>query len=100
VYLAVYNIGAYIGPLIASIIIKANPINGWRKISAGLAVLKSAYADSFRVVYIIAAPFGIAAAVSCWFMARMDGTITYQVDAPMESLKAKSNNRAANEAMA
>jgi hypothetical protein len=69
-------------------------------ISAGLAALKSAYADSFRVVYIMAAPFGIAAAVSCWFMARMDGTMTYQVDAPMESLKAKSNNRAANEAMA
>ena len=58
-------------------------------ISASLAALKQAYADSIRVVYIIAAPFGVAAAISCWFLADMRTTMNYKVDAPMENLTTK-----------
>ncbi|KAJ9614360.1 hypothetical protein H2200_002496 [Cladophialophora chaetospira] len=58
-------------------------------ISAGVAALKQAYADSIRVVYIIAAPFGVAAALSCWFLADMRKTMNYKVDAPMENLTVK-----------
>ena len=66
-------------------------------ISAGIAAMKSAYADSGRVVYIIAAPFGVVAAVACWFMADMTGTMNYKVDAPLESLKAKPHDHRENE---
>ena len=66
-------------------------------ISAGIVAMKTAYADSVRVVYIIAAPFGVVAAISCWFMADMTGTMNYKVDAPVESLKAKPHDRRANE---
>ena len=58
-------------------------------ISAGVAALKQTYADSVRVVFIIAAPFGVAAAISCWFLADMRKTMNYKVDAPMEELKTK-----------
>ena len=55
-------------------------------IGAGVAALKQAYADSLRVVYMIAAPFGIAALVSCYFMADLSSTMSYRVDAPVEAL--------------
>ena len=58
-------------------------------ISAGVAALKQTYADSVRVVFIIAAPFGVAAAISCWFLADMRKTMNYKVDAPMEELTTK-----------
>jgi hypothetical protein len=58
-------------------------------ISAGVVALKQAYADSVRVVYILAAPFGVAAAISCWFLADMRKTMNYKVDAPIENLTIK-----------
>ena len=58
-------------------------------ISTGVAALKQACADSVRVAYIIAAPFGVAAAISCWFLADMRTTMNYKVDAPMENLTTK-----------
>ena len=58
-------------------------------ISAGVAALKQSYADSVRVVFIIAAPFGVAAAISCWFLADMRKTMNYKIDAPMEKLTTK-----------
>lgn len=58
-------------------------------ISVGVAALKNAYADSIRVVFMIAAPFGVAAAISCWFLADMKATMNYRVDAPVETLKTK-----------
>ena len=58
-------------------------------ISAGVGALKQTYADSVRVVFIIAAPFGVAAAISCWFLAHMRKTMNYKVDAPMEELTTK-----------
>lgn len=68
-------------------------------ISAGVAALKSAYADSIRVVYIIAAPFGVAAAISCWFIADMRPTMTYKVDAPIENLTTKASRKIAANAV-
>lgn len=68
-----------------------------RIISAGVAALKSAYADSFRVVYIIAAPFGVVAAISCLFMANMKSTMNYKVDAPVENLTSKKPHRSCTE---
>lgn len=62
-------------------------------ISAGVTALKQAYADSIRVVFIIAAPFGLVAAISCWFTADMRKTMNYQVDAPVENLKRKMTER-------
>lgn len=56
----------------------------------GVAALKHAYADSIRVVYIIAAAFGPVALISCWFMADLTKTMDYQVDAPVEVLKTKT----------
>lgn len=68
-------------------------------ILAGVAALKQAYADSVRVVYIIAAPFGVVAAISCWFLADMKTTMNYKVDAPMENLTTKvAHKQVANEA--
>nr|MDZ8059929.1 hypothetical protein [Nostoc sp. EkiNYC01] len=62
-------------------------------IGAGVAAFKRAYADSFRVIYIIAAPFGVVAAVSCWFMADMKKTMNYKVDAPVENLTSKKAHK-------
>ncbi|KEF57513.1 uncharacterized protein A1O9_05430 [Exophiala aquamarina CBS 119918] len=62
-------------------------------ISAGVAAAKQASADSVRVVFMIAAPFGIVAAISCWFTADMRKTMNYRVDAPVENLTTKIPDR-------
>lgn len=59
-------------------------------ISAGITALKQAYADAIRIVWIIAAPFGIIACVACFFMRDTKKTMNYQVDAPMEDLNVKT----------
>lgn len=48
-----------------------------------------ATADSFRLVYIIAAPFGLVACILAWFIEDMTTLMTYHVDAPVEVLHAK-----------
>ena len=58
-------------------------------IQAGVAGLKHAFADSLRVVYIIAAPFGALACIACLFLGDMRNTMNYRVDAPVEDLHAK-----------
>lgn len=58
-------------------------------IDAGLVALKQAFADSVRVVYIIAAPIGAAACVGCLFLGSVAKTMNYHVDAPVEELHAK-----------
>ena len=58
-------------------------------IAAAGEALKQSYADSIRIVFIIAAPFGVVAAISCWFLADMKKTMNYTVDAPLEELKSK-----------
>ena len=58
-------------------------------IAAGVAALKQAFADSIRVVYIIAAPFGALACIACFFLGDMHKTMNYRVDAPIEDLHAR-----------
>ena len=58
-------------------------------IGAGVVALKQAFADSIRVVYIIAAPFGLVACIACLFLGDMKKTMDYRVDAPLEEMKAK-----------
>ena len=58
-------------------------------IGAGVVALKQAFADSIRVIYIIAAPFGIVACIACLFLGDVKKTMNYKVDAPLEEMKAK-----------
>ncbi|KIW95573.1 uncharacterized protein Z519_04158 [Cladophialophora bantiana CBS 173.52] len=58
----------------------------------GLAALQHAYADSLRVIYIMAAPFGVVAIIACLFLGDMKKTMTYRVDAPMEDLHARHHH--------
>jgi hypothetical protein len=58
-------------------------------ISAGVAALKQAMADSIRVVYIIAAPFGALACIACLFIGNLSKSMNYRVEAPVEDLHAK-----------
>ena len=60
-------------------------------IEAALVALKQAFADSLRVVYIIAVPFGTVACILCLFLGDMKMTMNYHVDAPVEDLHAKSH---------
>lgn len=61
-------------------------------IGAGVIALKQAFADSIRVLYIIAAPFGIVACIACLFLGDMKETMNYRVDAPLEEMKAKTHH--------
>lgn len=58
-------------------------------IETGLEAFKQAFADSIRIVYIIAAPFGVLAIFLTYFLGSMRETMNYAVDAPMEELHAK-----------
>lgn len=58
-------------------------------ISAAATALQQAFADSVRIVYIIAVPFGVIACVACCFLGDMKKTMNYRVDAPVEDLHAK-----------
>ena len=55
-------------------------------IDQGVLALKHAYADSIRIVFIIAVPFGVVAIVACWFLGDLKQTMNYHVDAPLEKL--------------
>ena len=61
-------------------------------IEAGVEALKQAFADGLRVVYIIAAPFGLGACVACFFLGDLKDTMNYRVDAPVEILHAKHDH--------
>ncbi|KAE9376328.1 putative siderophore iron transporter [Stipitochalara longipes BDJ] len=58
-------------------------------ILSGVTALKQAFADGLRVVFIIAAPFGAAACVACFFLGDLKSVMNYHVDAPLEELHAK-----------
>ena len=62
-------------------------------IGLGVIALKQALADSIRVIYIIAAPFGALACIMCWFLGDMRKTMNYVVEAPVEELHAKRQHR-------
>jgi len=57
--------------------------------AASEVALKQAYADSLRMVFIMAVPFGVAAIVACYFLASINKLMHYGVDAPVETLHAK-----------
>ena len=61
-------------------------------IGAGVVALKQALADSIRVVYTIAAPFGALACVMCLFIGDLRKTMNYVVEAPVEELHAKRHH--------
>ena len=58
-------------------------------IAQGAGALRQALADSLRIVFIIAAPFGVIACIACCFLGDLKQTMTYRVDAPIEALQAK-----------
>ncbi|KAH8901380.1 putative siderophore iron transporter [Thozetella sp. PMI_491] len=60
-------------------------------IASGISALKQAFADSIRVVWIIAAPFGALACVLCIFLPDLGDLMDYRVDAPIEVLHARES---------
>lgn len=58
-------------------------------IGAALVALKQAFADSVRVVFIIASPFALLGVIGCYFIGDLKKIMTYHVDAPVEELHAK-----------
>ncbi|KAJ5974302.1 hypothetical protein N7481_011512 [Penicillium waksmanii] len=60
-------------------------------LSAGTNAAKQAFADSLRVVYIIAAPFGLLACICCFFLGDLRLAMNYAVDAPLETLQPRHN---------
>jgi len=67
-------------------------------IIAAVAALKQAFADSLRVVYIIAIPFGAVGCILCLFLGDMKKTMNYRVDAPVEDLHARHQGRSSRRA--
>lgn len=67
-------------------------------IGASVVALKQAFADSIRVVFEIAAPFGALACIACFFLGDLRKTMNYHVDAPVEDLHAKHHHDHGNQA--
>ena len=61
-------------------------------VSQGATALKQAYADSLRPIFIIGVPFGVVACVMCFWLGDLKDTMTYRVDAPVETLHAKQHH--------
>ncbi|KIW18439.1 hypothetical protein PV08_02727 [Exophiala spinifera] len=91
------SIGAFIGALGSGDSAAVANVPGVTPaiIEAGVKAFKQAFADSIRVVYIIAAPFGVVAMVLAVFLGSMRDTMNYGVDAPIEELHAKHRHREA-----
>lgn len=62
---------------------------GPQAIALGAQAVKQAYADSLRIVFIIAVPFGVIGIVASCFLGDLRKTMNYHVDAPVEELHAK-----------
>ncbi|TQS33405.1 hypothetical protein Golomagni_06251, partial [Golovinomyces magnicellulatus] len=58
-------------------------------IRSGMEAVKQSYADSVRIVFIIAAPFGAVACIICLTLGNLSSTMNYQVNSPLEKLSAK-----------
>lgn len=59
-------------------------------IQAAQTAMSQAYADGFRIVYIIAAAFGAVGCIVSLFLGNLKNVMTYRVDAPVEELHAKA----------
>jgi hypothetical protein len=66
-------------------------------ILASVSAAQQAYADSIRLVYIIAAPFGIVGCICCVLLGDVKKTMTYRVDAPIEDLQTKHHRDTAEQ---
>lgn len=66
-------------------------------IQAGVEAFRNAFADGIRIVYIIAAPFGVIACIACFFLGNLKQTMNYKVDAPMEDLHARHHAKSHGE---
>ena len=58
-------------------------------IDLGMQAVKQATADSIRIVFIIAVPFGVIGAIASCFLGDLKKTMNYRVDAPVEKLTPK-----------
>lgn len=58
-------------------------------VNAALDGVAHAKADSIRVIYIIAAPFGVLACIITYFIGDLTSLMNYRVDAPVEELHAR-----------
>jgi hypothetical protein len=61
-------------------------------IAAGAAAAERALADSFRIIYIIAVPFGVVAVILCFLLPNLSATMHYKIDAPMELFHARQKD--------
>lgn len=59
-------------------------------VQAGLMASQNATADALQVVFAIAMPFGVIAAILCYFLGSYKDTMNYVVEAPVEELYAKN----------
>lgn len=66
-------------------------------VAASVVAMKQAYADSLRIVFIVAVPFGVVAFAACYFLADINRLMNYGVEAPVETLHAKKRHEAALE---
>ncbi|MCJ1475734.1 hypothetical protein MMC13_004398 [Lambiella insularis] len=88
------SIEGFIEALVSGNIASLAKIPGVTPTIIGLSVvaLKQAFADSVRVVYIIAAPFGALACIACFFLGDQKNKMDYRVEAPVEDLHAKQHH--------
>ena len=61
-------------------------------VAAGIAALKQAFADSIRIIFIIAVPFGAVACLLCFLLADQSKEMNYRVEAPVEDLHARRHH--------
>ncbi|KAF7546138.1 hypothetical protein G7046_g9399 [Stylonectria norvegica] len=89
--LAPDQVQAFVGAFLAQNSTMLSAIQGVNPtiIDAATAGMKQAFADSLRIVYIIAVPFGVVACLACFFLNDPSKTMNYRVDAPVENLTAK-----------
>lgn len=59
----------------------------------GLRALQQASADGYRYVFIVASAFALLATVSCWWLGDFKKVMNYHVDAPVEKLTAKAEQK-------
>ena len=58
-------------------------------LGAGVVALKQAFADSLRIVYVIAVPFGVLTCICCFFLGDLRTTMNSCVYKPVEQLHQK-----------
>lgn len=59
-------------------------------VQAGALASQYATADALEVVFAIGTPFGIIAAIMCYWLGSYKDTLNYVVEAPVEELHAKN----------